>query len=150
MRKVKRGPLVEFSRREIIQALCNEYNHLFKDAYDPAIDLSLEQYQSEMEAKTLEELIKETSTDHEFYTLDDFMKRYGWLKHGIGLACIRERPHICHFQKIDAPTALFGRGWDGHQPFDHSFIAVAVFCTMNSCSLDLEDSTDAGTSHQSR
>ena len=77
MRMVKRGPLVEFSRRDIIQALCNEYNHLFKDAYDPAIDLSLEQYQSEMEAKTLEELIKETSTDHEFYTLDDFMKRYG-------------------------------------------------------------------------
>ena len=77
MRKVKRGPLVEFSRRDIIQALCNEYNHLFKDAYDPVIDLSLEQYQSEMEAKTLEELIKETSTDHEFYTLNDFMKRYG-------------------------------------------------------------------------
>ena len=51
--------------------------YLFKDAYDPGIDLSFEQYQSEMEAKTLEELIKETSTDHEFYTLDAFMKRYG-------------------------------------------------------------------------
>jgi hypothetical protein len=39
--------------------------------------LSFEEYQSAMEAKTLEELIKETSTDSEFYTLDDFMKRYG-------------------------------------------------------------------------
>jgi len=68
---------VEFSRRDIIQALCNEYKHLFKDAYDPGVDLSFEEYQSEMEAKTLEELIKETSTDHEFYTIDDFMKRYG-------------------------------------------------------------------------
>ena len=68
---------MEFSRREIIQALCNEYKHLFKDAYDPGVDLSLEEYQSEMEAKTLEELIKETSTDKEFYTIDDFMKRYG-------------------------------------------------------------------------
>lgn len=68
---------MEFSRRDIVQALCNEYNHLFKDAYDPGIDLSFEEYQSAMEAKTLEELIKETSTDSEFYTLDDFMKRYG-------------------------------------------------------------------------
>ena len=66
-----------FSRREIIQALCNEYNHLFKDSYDPGIDLSFEEYKSEMELKTLEELIKETSTDNEFYTLDVFMKRYG-------------------------------------------------------------------------
>ena len=68
---------MEFSRRDIIQALCNEYNHLFKDSYDPVIDLSFEEYQSAMEAKTLEELIKETSTESEFYTLDDFMKRYG-------------------------------------------------------------------------
>jgi hypothetical protein len=30
-----------------------------------------------MEAKTLEELVKETSTDNEFYTLENFMKRYG-------------------------------------------------------------------------
>ncbi len=68
---------MEFSRRQIIQALCNEYNQLFKDAYDPGIDLSFEEYQSAMEAKTLDELIKETSTDNEFYTLDNFMKRYG-------------------------------------------------------------------------
>ena len=68
---------MEFSRRQIIQALCNEYNHLFKDAYDPGIDLSFEEYQSAMEAKTLDDLIKETSTDNEFYTLESFMKRYG-------------------------------------------------------------------------
>ena len=68
---------MEFSRMQIIQALCNEYNHLFENAYDPQFDLSFEEYQSAMEAKTLEELIKETSTDDEFYTLDDFMKRYG-------------------------------------------------------------------------
>ncbi|WP_250395650.1 hypothetical protein [Synechococcus sp. MU1655] len=68
---------MEFSRRQIIKALCNEYNQLFKDTYDPGIDLSFEEYQSAMEAKTLDELIKETSTDNEFYTLDNFMKRYG-------------------------------------------------------------------------
>ncbi|QNI88129.1 hypothetical protein SynROS8604_01493 [Synechococcus sp. ROS8604] len=50
---------------------------MFKDAYDPRFDLSFKEYQLLMEQKTLEELIKETSTDKEFYTLDDFMKRYG-------------------------------------------------------------------------
>ena len=68
---------MDFSRKQIIHALCNEYNQLFKDAYDPGIDLSFEEYQSAMEAKTLDELIKETSTDNEFYTLESFMKRYG-------------------------------------------------------------------------
>ena len=68
---------MEFSRVQIIQALCNEYLHLFKDAYDPRFDLSFKEYQLLMEQKTLEELIKETSADKEFYTLDDFMKRYG-------------------------------------------------------------------------
>ena len=67
-----------FGRREIIQALSNEYNQMFKNTYDPQIDLSLEEYQLAMEEKTLEELIKETSTDNEFFTLEDFMKRYGW------------------------------------------------------------------------
>jgi hypothetical protein len=68
---------MEFNRTQIIQALCNEYKHLFKDVYDPGIDPSLEEYQSEMEAKSLDELIKETSTDKKFYTLETFMKRYG-------------------------------------------------------------------------
>ena len=68
---------MEFSRKQIIQALCNEYNQLFKDAYVPGVDLSFEEYQSAMEAKTFDELIKETSTDNEFYTLENFMKRYG-------------------------------------------------------------------------
>ena len=126
---------MEFSRRDIIQALCNEYKHLFKDAYDPGVDLSFDEYQSEMEAKTLEELIKETSTDNEFYTIDDFMKRYGWSKHGIVLAWI---PSSRSFA-VSTDQCLH----------DFSF-AVAVFCTMNGSSLDPEDRTDAGTSLQSR
>ena len=61
----------------------------------------------------------------------------------------RERSLICLFQQIDAPCSF----WSGDEmgtSFDDSFIAVAVFCTMNSSSLDLEDSTDAGASLQSR
>ena len=37
---------MDFSRRQIIQALCNEYNDLFKDAYEPGVDLTFEEYQS--------------------------------------------------------------------------------------------------------
>lgn len=66
-----------FSREDLIRALCNEYQHLFKDVYDPQTDPSFEEYQSSLQEKTLEDLIKETSTDAEFYTLDAFMKRYG-------------------------------------------------------------------------
>lgn len=126
---------MEFSRKDIVQALCNEYKCLFKDAYDPGVDLSFEEYQSEMEAKTLEELIKETSTDKEFYTIDDFMKRYGWSKHGIVLSCISSSRSFA----VSTDRCLH----------DGSF-AVALFCTMNGSSLDPEDSTDAGTSLQSR
>ena len=126
---------MEFSRKDIVQALCNEYKCLFKDAYDPGVDLSFEEYQSEMEAKTLEELIKETSTDNEFYTIDDFMKSYGWSKHGIVLACI-------------SSSRSFAVSTD--RCLHDSTVVVAVFCTMNGSSLDPEDSTDAGTSLQSR
>ena len=141
---------MEFSRRDIIQALCNEYNHLFKDAYDPGIDLSFEEYQSAMEAKTLEELIKETSTDSEFYTLDNFMKRYGWSRYLIGLACIRELSFLCSFKRSISPKSFSVGGWDGCPSVDDFSSAVAVFCTMSSSAFDPEGSTDAGTMLESR
>ena len=67
---------MKFKREQIINALCNEYNHLFKDTYIPGIDLSFDEYKKGLEAKTLDELIKETSTDRQYYTLKDFMERY--------------------------------------------------------------------------
>ena len=67
---------MKFKREQIINALCNEYNHLFKDTYIPGIDLSFDEYKKGLEAKTLDELIKETSTDCQYYTLKDFMERY--------------------------------------------------------------------------
>ena len=49
---------MKFKREQIINALCNEYNHLFKDTYIPGIDLSFDEYKKGLEAKTLDELIK--------------------------------------------------------------------------------------------
>ncbi|MDC0165798.1 hypothetical protein OAI49_02225 [Synechococcus sp. AH-558-M21] len=67
-----------YAKEQIIEALCHEYKALFaQETFDPASDLSYDDYRNSMLSKTLPELIKETSTDLEYYTLDAFMKKYG-------------------------------------------------------------------------
>ena len=67
-----------YAKEQIIEALCHEYKALFtQETFDPASDLSYEDYRKNMLNKTLPELIKETSTDSEYYALDTFMKKYG-------------------------------------------------------------------------
>ena len=67
-----------YAKEQIIEALCNEYKALFtQETFDPASDLNYVDYRNAMLSKTLPELIKETSTDLEHYTLDSFMEKYG-------------------------------------------------------------------------
>ena len=67
-----------YAKEQIIEALCNEYKALFtQETFDPASDLNYVDYRNAMLSKTLPELIKETSTDLEYYTLDAFMEKYG-------------------------------------------------------------------------
>ena len=76
---------MSYTKLQIVAALCNEYKALFtQETFDPVSDLSYEDYRSSMLNKTLSELIKETSTDSECYTLDAFMKKYGILWTGAG------------------------------------------------------------------
>ena len=66
-----------YTVEQIIDVLCNEYEALFtQKTFDPASDLSYD-YRNAMLKKTLPELIQETSTDKEYYTLDTFMRKYG-------------------------------------------------------------------------
>ena len=44
---------MKFKREQIINALCNEYNHLFKDTYIPGIDLSFNEYKKAWKQKPL-------------------------------------------------------------------------------------------------
>ena len=67
-----------YAKEQIIKALWNECKALFaQEAFDPVSDLSYDDYRKAMLSKTLPELIKETSTDLEYYPLDAFMKKYG-------------------------------------------------------------------------
>ena len=67
-----------YAKEQIIEALCNEYSALFtQETFNPASDLSYDDYRNAMLSKTVPELIKETSTDFEYYTLDAFMDKYG-------------------------------------------------------------------------
>ena len=67
-----------YAKEQIIEALCNEYKALFtQETFDPVSDLNYVDYRNAMLSKTLPELIKETSTDLEHYTLDAFMEKYG-------------------------------------------------------------------------
>lgn len=65
---------MNYTNKQIIDALVNEWIYLCHD--DPwDDDLTPEQYRTEMEQLTTEELIIETGTD-EGFTLDDFMDAY--------------------------------------------------------------------------
>ena len=63
---------------QIVAALCNEYEVLFtQKTFNPSSDFSYDENRNAMLKMTLPELIQETSTDQEYYTLDTFMRKYG-------------------------------------------------------------------------
>ena len=72
-----------YTKEQIIEALCREWDYLCHDDPDPDDDTP-EEYRLKMELLTLEELIEETSTTvywsnwsgDENYTLDEFMENW--------------------------------------------------------------------------
>ena len=67
---------MNYTRAQLINALVAEWVYLCHDDYDPD-DLTPEQYREELQNYSLEELVEETSTG-EGYTLDEWMKNWGW------------------------------------------------------------------------
>ena len=63
-----------YTKAQLIDALCAEWDYLCHDDYDPE-DQTPEEYREALINMTLEELIEETSTD-EHFTLDEFMERW--------------------------------------------------------------------------
>ena len=56
-----------YTVEKIVAALCNEYEALFtQNTFNPASDLSSDEYRNALLKKTLPELIQETSTDQEY------------------------------------------------------------------------------------
>ena len=61
-----------FTKEQLIDALCREWDQLCHDDPDPDDDTP-EEYRLKLECYSLEDLVEETSTG-EYYTLDDFME----------------------------------------------------------------------------
>lgn len=66
---------MNYTKEQLIDALCAEYDYLCHDDFNPDTDPTLDEYRDDIEKLTVDELIEETSTD-EHYTLDEFMERW--------------------------------------------------------------------------
>jgi len=67
-----------YSKQELIDALCAEYEHLCHDDFDPDTDPTPEEYRAHLEYYEYDELVEETTTDEDF-TLEEYMLTYGTL-----------------------------------------------------------------------
>ena len=64
---------MNYTRQQLIDALQHEYDYLIHDDFDPDVDMTLEEHLEWLHTLTIEELVEETSTDEDYYTLDQFM-----------------------------------------------------------------------------
>tara|TARA_Y100000033_G_C2692491_1_gene84427 strand:- start:373 stop:576 length:204 start_codon:yes stop_codon:yes gene_type:complete len=65
-----------YTKEQLINALCAEYDYLCHDDFNPDTDPTLDEYFELMEKMSFDELVEETCTD-EYYTLEEFMERWG-------------------------------------------------------------------------
>ena len=66
---------MNYTREQLIEALCDKYAHLWQDDLDEEEDDSPEKYHASVEKLTVEELIQLMTTGKAF-TLDDVMDLY--------------------------------------------------------------------------
>lgn len=66
---------MSYTKEQLIEALCREYDYLCHDDYDPEVDDTPEEYRLRLECYSLEELVEDTCTG-EGYTLDEFMENW--------------------------------------------------------------------------
>ena len=62
--------MTKYTREQLIDALCAEHEKYEHDGVEVE---PVEEYRSELETLTLEQLIEETSTGEKVLTLDDYM-----------------------------------------------------------------------------
>lgn len=68
---------MNYTKTQLIEALTNEYEYLIHDDFDPDEDLTLEQYHQSLLTMSIEQLVEETTTDDEIYTLTQYMNNWG-------------------------------------------------------------------------
>ena len=67
---------MKYTKADIIDALCAEWDYLCHEDFDPETDTTTEEYCNILQDYTLEQLIEETGCD-EHFTLDEFMDIHG-------------------------------------------------------------------------
>tara|TARA_R110001606_G_scaffold9856_3_gene42261 strand:- start:434 stop:703 length:270 start_codon:yes stop_codon:yes gene_type:complete len=66
---------MDYTKEQLINALCAEYDYLCHDDFNPDVDPTLDEYMDSLQDYTYEQLVEETCTD-EGYTLDEFMESW--------------------------------------------------------------------------
>ena len=64
-----------YTRVQLIDALCHEYEYLCHDDYDPDNDMSSSEYRDYLDSLSYDQLIADTDTD-DGYTLDEFIANH--------------------------------------------------------------------------
>ena len=64
--------ITTYTRAQLIDALCLEYDYLCHDDYDPDNDMSSSEYRDYLDSLSYDQLVADTDTD-DGYTLDEFI-----------------------------------------------------------------------------
>ena len=67
---------MKYTKAQLIDAIVNEWEYLCHDCPEED-DATPEERRAELETMTIEELVEETDTDPEYYSLDEYMEHHG-------------------------------------------------------------------------
>ena len=67
---------MKYTKAQLIDALQHEHEYLCHEDFDPDVDMSMEEHLEWLNTLTIEELVKETDTDDEGYTLEEYMENH--------------------------------------------------------------------------
>ena len=67
---------MNYTRADVINALVAEWEYLCHDDYDPE-DQTPEEYREDLIKMTIRQLVEETDTDPEMFSLDEYMEHWG-------------------------------------------------------------------------
>jgi len=68
---------MNYTKAQLIDALCAEWDYLCHDDFNPEEDQTTEEYREDLIEMTIEQLVEETDTDSEIYTLEQYMEHWG-------------------------------------------------------------------------
>ena len=66
-----------YTKEQLVKALQDEWEFLCREDYNPDEDGTMEEHLEWLKGLTYEQLVEETGTDEEIYSLDEFMSNWG-------------------------------------------------------------------------